>query len=114
LGAIFSNQATLGTIFDSIFRVCPGFMDLANIFIDFAQIFTDFLQIKTFEDALAPPPPTPLVECNLTSQSSIQGRIQGGRLWRSCPLKPTKVTWFTMIFYNLENCIRDIRPFCSP
>ena len=29
------------------------------------------------------------------------------------PVKPTKVTFFTMILYNSENSIRDIRPFCS-
>jgi len=31
-----------------------------------------------------------------------QGRIQGGAIGASAPLKPTKVTFFTMIFYNLE------------
>jgi len=46
--------------------------------------------------------------------SRKQGRIQGGRLGQSPPLKPTKVTFFTMIFYNLENSIRDIRPFSRP
>jgi len=30
------------------------------------------------------------------------------------PLKPTKVTLSTMILYNSENSIRDIKPFCSP
>jgi len=30
------------------------------------------------------------------------------------PLKPTKVTLFTMILYNLENSIRSIKPFCRP
>ena len=35
--------------------------------------------------------------------------------WRSPPpLKPTKVTWFTMILYNSENSIRDKRPLCRP
>jgi len=43
-----------------------------------------------------------------------QGRIQGGRLGRLPPLKPTKATFFTMILYNLENSIRDIRLFCRP
>jgi len=28
------------------------------------------------------------------------------------PKKPTKVTFFTMIVYNLDNSIRDTRPFC--
>jgi len=28
------------------------------------------------------------------------------------PLKPTKVTLFTMILYNSENSICNIRPFC--
>jgi len=40
-----------------------------------------------------------------------QGRIQGGRLGRSPTLKPTKVTFFTIILYNSENNIHDIRPF---
>ena len=30
------------------------------------------------------------------------------------PLKPAKVTLFTMILYNLENNIRNIRPFRYP
>ena len=34
------------------------------------------------------------------------------RWWR--PLKPAKVTLFTIILYNPENNIRDIRPFCCP
>jgi len=29
-------------------------------------------------------------------------------------LKPTKVTFFTMIFYNSENSIRDMKHFCRP
>jgi len=28
--------------------------------------------------------------------------------------KPTKVTLFIMILYNLENSIRDTRSFCRP
>ena len=38
----------------------------------------------------------------------------GGAVGAIAPLKPTKVTLFTMIFYNTENNIRDISPFCSP
>ena len=30
------------------------------------------------------------------------------------PLKPTKVTLFTMIFYHSVNSIHDISPFCRP
>jgi len=30
------------------------------------------------------------------------------------PLKPKKVTFFTMILNNSENSIRDIRPCCHP
>jgi len=30
------------------------------------------------------------------------------------PLKPTKATLFTMILYNSENDIRDIRPIRRP
>ena len=40
-----------------------------------------------------------------------QGRIQGAR---SPPIKPTKATSFTMILYNSENSIRDVRPVCRP
>jgi len=29
-------------------------------------------------------------------------------------LKPAKATLFIIIFYNPENNIRDIRPFCHP
>jgi len=29
-------------------------------------------------------------------------------------LRPAKVTLFTMILYNSENSIRDIKPFCHP
>jgi len=36
--------------------------------------------------------------------------IQEGDL----PLKPTKVTSFTTILYNLKNSIRDMKPFCRP
>jgi len=36
----------------------------------------------------------------------------GGRA--IAPLKPTKVTFFTMILNNSENSIRDVRPFCRP
>jgi len=38
----------------------------------------------------------------------------GSRRGRSPPLKLTKVTLFTMIFYHPDNGIRDIRPFCRP
>jgi len=43
---------------------------------------------------------------------SGQGRIQGGTIRAIAPPKPTKVTLFTLIFYNSENSIRDVRPFC--
>ena len=43
-----------------------------------------------------------------------QGRIQGGKLGRYPPLKPTKVTSFIMTVNNSENSIRDIRPFWRP
>ena len=42
----------------------------------------------------------------------LRGGSKGGRLRRSSPLKPAKVTLFTMILNNSENIIRDIRPFC--
>jgi len=41
-----------------------------------------------------------------------QWRIQGGWLGRSLPLKPAKVSLFTVIYYNSETNIRDISPFC--
>jgi len=43
-----------------------------------------------------------------------RGGSREGRLGRSLSLKPTKVTLFTMILYNSENSIRDIRLFCRP
>jgi len=44
-----------------------------------------------------------------------QGWIQGGdRPNRPPPLKPMKVTLLTMILYNSEKSIRDIKPFCRP
>jgi len=42
-----------------------------------------------------------------------QGRSRG-RLGRSPPLEPAKITFFTMILNNSENSIRTIRPFCCP
>ena len=41
-----------------------------------------------------------------------QGRIQGGG--RSPHLKPMKAALFTMVLYNSEKIIRDIRPFFCP
>jgi len=43
-----------------------------------------------------------------------QGWIHGELLGRLSPLKSTKVTLFTMILYNSENSIHDIRSFCRP
>jgi len=43
-----------------------------------------------------------------------KGGSSGGHDWGDRPLKPTKVTSCTLIFYNLENGIRDMRPLCSP
>jgi len=40
-----------------------------------------------------------------------QGQIQGGAIGAISPLKPTKATFFTMIFNNSENRIRDIGQF---
>ena len=37
-----------------------------------------------------------------------------GEIGAIAPLKPTKVTLFTITFYNSENSIRDIKPFCRP
>ena len=39
---------------------------------------------------------------------------RGGFTGTIAHLKPAKVTLFTMILYNSENGIRDIRPFCRP
>ena len=47
-----------------------------------------------------------------TTSAYIQGRIQGRG--RSPTLKPTKINIFTMIFYNSQNSIRDLRPFYRP
>jgi len=47
----------------------------------------------------------------LRSGNVDQGRIQGGAI---APLKPKKVIFFTMIFYNSENSIHNIRLFGHP
>ena len=48
--------------------------------------------------------------------SSIDTNRGGSRrvIGALAPLKPTKVTFFTMILNNSENSIRDIRPFYRP
>jgi len=47
---------------------------------------------------------------DMTAES---GSVPRGRLPPAMPsLQPTKVTLFTMIFYDAENSIRDVRPFC--
>jgi len=43
----------------------------------------------------------------------MQGQIRGA-IGAIAPLKPTKLTIFTMILHNLENSIRDIMPFFPP
>jgi len=43
-----------------------------------------------------------------------QGRIQGGAIGVIVPLKLEKVTLITMVLYNSENNIRNVRPFCCP
>jgi len=43
----------------------------------------------------------------------MQGRIQGGG-GRSTLLKTTKVTLFTVILYNFEKRIRNLRQFSHP
>ena len=45
---------------------------------------------------------------------ALRGGSRGGDWGDRSPLKPMKVTFFTMILNNLENSIRDIRPFCRP
>ena len=54
---------------------------------------------------------TSFVVFTLYSPVWLRGGSSGGRLGRSPPLKPTKVTFFAIILYNSENNIRDIRPF---
>jgi len=46
-----------------------------------------------------------------TTITVTQGRIQGRAI---APLKPTTVTLFTIILYNSESSIFDIRPFYLP
>jgi len=56
------------------------------------------------------------LDMNKTSANAtrlkLRGRIRGGN-WGNRPLKPTKVTLFTVILFNWEKSIRDIRPFCG-
>jgi len=40
--------------------------------------------------------------------------MQGEEIGAIPPLKPTKVTLYTIIFYNSENSIRDVNSFCRP
>jgi len=47
----------------------------------------------------------------LKNQICPQGRIFGGWLGRSPPLKPKELTLFIIILYNPKNKIRGIRPF---
>jgi len=43
---------------------------------------------------------------------SASGADPEKAIWTiALPLKPVKVTLFTMILYNLENSIRDVEPF---
>jgi len=46
---------------------------------------------------------------NLNAESRADPR--GGEIGAIAPLKLTKVSLFAMILYNLENRIRDLRPF---
>ena len=43
-----------------------------------------------------------------------QGRIHWGAIGAIAPLKLKKVTLFSMILYNSENNVRNVRPFCRP
>ena len=58
--------------------------------------------------------PNPPDRCSSLVCVWRQGRIQGGRLGRSFPVKPTKAILFTIILYNSQNYIRDVRPLCRP
>ena len=56
LGAIFSNQTSLGTIFAQIFR------DFAKVFTEFIQIYTNFARIfKDFSRI-----------CNISKRSGVR------------------------------------------
>jgi len=46
--------------------------------------------------------------------SFAQGRIQREAIGAIASLKPTKVTFFTMILYNSESTIRDIKSIWTP
>ena len=47
-----------------------------------------------------------------SARKSVSGANPGGVIGVIAPLKPTKVTLFTIILYNSENSTLDIRPFC--
>jgi len=54
-------------------------------------------------------------QCHSEQPSCHCDLTPGGSDWGDYPpLKPTKVTLFTMILYNSENSICDIRPSCRP
>jgi len=60
LGAVFSKSKYTGRHFGPYFRgVCPDFQGFCG---DFHRFCPDFHHVKTFESALAPSPPTPLIQ----------------------------------------------------
>ena len=58
------------------------------------------------------------IECRFVSTTSTscdhRQSLNINAIGRSPPPKPTKVTLFAIILYNLENSIRDIKPICRP
>jgi len=54
------------------------------------------------------------VNLNLLPPDPPRGVSMGGDWSDHLPLKPTKITLFTMMLYNLESSIRDIRTLCRP
>jgi len=78
---------------------------------------TSYIQAKGSQDRLSAlwrPP-----ECHVANKlaelfRSEPGADLVGAIGAIAPLKPKKATSFTMILYNSENSIRDIRPFCRP
>jgi len=58
----------------------------------------------------------PVAQANGSTAHQAFPCIRGSRglSSQSPPIKPTKVTLFTIIFYNSENSIRYIKPFGRP
>jgi len=73
------------------------------------DVDSDLIAEKTYQPGLTCYISVVFPDSNIVYPKNATRADPGGR---SLPLKPTKVTFFTMILCNSENSVRDIRPFC--